>query len=104
MTDAVDFTLDGKAVSAVGIWVFCDSMAVLDQNNGDKAYGVPPPACREGQSVLSASPLAGRLPARFRDVEMDRWRSGRSRTLGKRVYVKAYRGFESLSVRHRLLL
>ncbi len=31
----------------------------------------------------------------------DRWRSGRSRTLGKRVYVKAYRGFESLSVRHR---
>lgn len=33
-------------------------------------------------------------------VETDRWRSGRSRTLGKRVYVKAYRGFESLSVRH----
>ena len=56
----------------------------------------------EGAGLFYQPRLApDRPPARFtRVVETDRWRSGRSRTLGKRVYVKAYRGFESLSVRH----
>jgi hypothetical protein len=31
---------------------------------------------------------------------MEGWPSGLRRTLGKRVYVKAYRGFESHSLRH----
>ena len=33
-------------------------------------------------------------------LDMERWQSGRSRTLGKRVRCKSLRGFESLSLRH----
>jgi hypothetical protein len=32
---------------------------------------------------------------------MERSLSGLERTLGKRLYLKGYRGFESLSLRHR---
>ena len=35
---------------------------------------------------------------------MEGWPSGLRRTLGKRVYVRAYRGFESHSLRQKLLL
>jgi hypothetical protein len=40
------------------------------------------------------------LGARIFQAFTDRWPSGLRRTPGTRVYVKAYRGFESLSVRH----
>lgn len=34
-----------------------------------------------------------------KEIEMERWPSGLRRTLGKRVYGKLYRGFESLPLR-----
>src|SRR5436190_7447399 len=43
--------------------------------------------------------LAAILPFRFSMPEG--WPSGLRRTLGKRVYGKPYRGFESHSLRHR---
>ena len=45
------------------------------------------------------------LPRRrgLRTGATEGWPSGLRRTLGKRVYVKAYRGFESHSLRHQLL-
>src|SRR5690606_2795326 len=49
-------------------------------------YGASKGACRGVHAVLSAS-LAGSTVQRLHGdvVETDRWRSGRSRTLGKRV-------------------
>ena len=46
--------------------------------------------------------LALRASATIVRPDPERWPSGLRRTLGKRVCVKAYRGFESHSLRHAL--
>lgn len=56
-----------------------------------KARYISAPGSPDGSSPRDIVP--NRFPT-------DRWPSGLRRTPGTRVYVKAYRGFESLSVRH----
>jgi hypothetical protein len=60
---------------------------------GEAPLGSPPPAA--GSGVDGSAPLAGPRP--------EGWPSGLRRTLGKRVYGKPYRGFESHSLRQPLL-
>src|SRR5690349_2033940 len=64
-----------------------------------------------GSAAAGSGPIAGRPPGcrstgrgyiEFRK-RAEGWPSGLRRTLGKRVYGKPYRGFESHSLRHRLL-
>ena len=43
------------------------------------------------------------LHSRSQNHPRERWPSGLRRTLGKRVYFNEYRGFESHSLRHRLI-
>ena len=50
-------------------------------------------------SSVYIAPFRRFAPIRARTPK-DRWPSGLRRTPGTRVYVKAYRGFESLPVRH----
>jgi uncharacterized protein (TIGR03435 family) len=42
--------------------------------------------------------------SRRQTTPVERWPSGLRRTLGKRVYFNEYRGFESHSLRHNLVL
>ena len=55
----------------------------------------PGPSCPSGVCPMARMLLLGRALG-----VLERWPSGLRRTLGKRVCVKAYPGFESLSLRH----
>src|SRR5262249_53772165 len=59
----------------------------------------PLPCCRPAQMAECGPPLIDKSRVDESRAVPERWPSGSRRTLGKRVYLNGYRGFESHSLR-----
>jgi hypothetical protein len=92
--DYFDFVIPGRREAAN-----------RESSNPSRSLEIRPPSdartCVYRTSPHRCHPGPRRYIARFRE-KPEGWPSGLRRTLGKRVYGKPYRGFESHSLRHEL--
>ena len=63
---------------------------------GEITKKIPKPLLKIGKKTIIEHKIKYFLSPTY----VERWPSGRRRTLGKRVYGQPYQGFESLSLRH----